>query len=1010
MTTVVTNPPVAPTARLGRVLVVDDETELMAALCEMLHGQGYDAVGHSAPGAALAALGQEEFDLLLTDLMMPQMSGIALLRAAREVDPDLVGIVMTGQGTVQTAVEAMKSGAFDYLLKPFKLNAVLPILARAMGMRRLHRENLQLREAVSIHELSETISFTLDRNAVLEKLADAALRQTGADELSVMLATPQGDALTIAAVRGAGNETLLGRRQPLDAGIAGWVAREREPLLLHGEVTGLRCAPIAPRPAIRSAISLPMLAGNKLVGVLNLNIIRNRRCFVPGQVKALSILASTAASALETARLYEQVREEEERYRLVLENVDEIVYMVALDAGDPIGSRVAFVSGRVEHMIGYSAEEFYADPGLWLQLLHPDELEIVEKQTVEMVANRQGGVRIYRMRHKHTGEYRWLEDRITLRQDASGRVTGIFGVARDVTERRAAERALRRNEALLRTVLDTLPVGVWVTDHEGRMTLGNPAGQRIWGGGRFAGIEQYGEYKGWWTETGKRIEPQEWALARAVRTGETSLNEEIEIEGFDGARKIILNSAVPLRDAEGRILGAVVVDQDITERKRAEERLRYLAHHDALTGLPNRALFTDRLGQAMIDAERRGREVGVLLLDLDRFKNINDSLGHEVGDQFLLAVTERLAGAVRRGDTVARLGGDEFALVLADMARGDDAARVAQKVLDVLAGPFHLAGRELFLSASAGVTLCPADGRDVQTLLRNADVAMYRAKEAGRNTYRYYAAEMTARAEETLALENDLRRALDRDEFFIEYQPLVDLATGVIGGLEALIRWRHPARGVVSPLTFIPLAESSGLILPIGEWVLRAACAQNVRWAAQGLARRRVAVNLSAHQFAQSDLVGIVTRILRETGLDPRLLGIEITETILMQNPETAAAMLGEIERMGVHIALDDFGVGYSSLSYLKRFPIDTLKIDRSFVRDISVDPDDAAIVTAIISMAHSLGIQTVAEGVETEAQLAFLQAHGCDVVQGYYFSRPKPADDLAALLRGGAFPPRGGR
>ena len=254
-----------------------------------------------------------------------------------------------------------------------------------------------------------------------------------------------------------------------------------------------------------------------------------------------------------------------------------------------------------------------------------------------------------------------------------------------------------------------------------------------------------------------------------------------------------------------------------------------------------------------------------------------------------------------------------------------------------------------------------------------------------------------------------IKDELDRDEFFLEYQPLVDLATGVIGGLEALIRWRHPARGVVSPLTFIPLAESSGLILPIGEWVLRAACAQNVRWAAQGLARR-VGVNLSAHQFAQSDLVGIVTRILRETGLDPRLLGIEITETILMQNPETAAAMLGEIERMGVHIALDDFGVGYSSLSYLKRFPIDTLKIDRSFVRDISVDPDDAAIVTAIISMAHSLGIQTVAEGVETEAQLAFLQAHGCDVVQGYYFSRPKPADDLAALLRGGAFPPRGGR
>ena len=435
------------------------------------------------------------------------------------------------------------------------------------------------------------------------------------------------------------------------------------------------------------------------------------------------------------------------------------------------------------------------------------------------------------------------------------------------------------------------------------------------------------------------------------------------------------------------------------ERRRAEERLAYLAHHDALTGLPNRVLFVDRLEQALHDAHRRGRIVGVAFVDLDRFKIVNDSLGHAAGDDVLKQVGVRLSALVRAGDTVARLSGDEFTLVLADMASAEDAARLGQKILDGFGAPFLLAGREFYFTTSVGIALYPADGADAEALLRNADMAMYRAKEAGRNSYHFYAAEMTTRAASNLALQNALRQALQFDELLLHYQPVIELASGRVISAEALLRWQHPEQGLVLPDAFVPLAEETGQIAPVGNWVLEKACARCRAWELAGLAPMRIAVNLSARQFVEKNLAVSILRALEEAGLAPERLELEITESVFMQDTENTHAVLRGLRDAGIHLTLDDFGTGYSSLSYLKRFPVDHLKIDRSFVRDIPGNADDTAIVMAIIAMAHRLHIHTIAEGVETREQLQFLREEGCDFVQGYYYSRPLAEERFLRFL-----------
>lgn len=441
----------------------------------------------------------------------------------------------------------------------------------------------------------------------------------------------------------------------------------------------------------------------------------------------------------------------------------------------------------------------------------------------------------------------------------------------------------------------------------------------------------------------------------------------------------------------------------IIERKHAEARMEFLAHYDSLTGLPNRTLFRDRLAHAIARADRDNQMLALLFIDLDRFKTINDTLGHDIGDLMLKDVAERIKTCVREEDTAARLGGDEFTVILEQIAAPEDASGVAQKIIDELAPPFNLLGDEAFISASIGISIYPMDNTDMDGLLKNTDAAMYNAKETGRNNFQFYAKEMNVKALGRMELENSLRHAVERGEFVLYYQPKVSLDTGQTVGMEALLRWAHPQRGIVSPIEFIPLLEETGLINQVGDWLIHTACLQNKIWMDAGFPPMRVAVNLSARQFQHNDLLQHVTRALDDSGLDGDFLELEVTESLLMQNPEYILDVFHKMGALGVvRIDIDDFGTGYSSLSNLKRFPITTVKIDKSFVQGIPLDAEDVAIVTTVIGMAKSLKLKVIAEGVENEAQLALLCELGCDEIQGYVFSRPLPAEGFAKWLRQG--------
>jgi diguanylate cyclase (GGDEF)-like protein/PAS domain S-box-containing protein len=468
----------------------------------------------------------------------------------------------------------------------------------------------------------------------------------------------------------------------------------------------------------------------------------------------------------------------------------------------------------------------------------------------------------------------------------------------------------------------------------------------------------------------------------------------------DGTRRYISISGEPMTDASGKFIGYRGVGKDVTAQKMAEERIQHLATHDGLTGLPNRLMFSQLLNMALQSARRYDRSFAVLFIDLDRFKIINDTLGHESGDMLLQETARRLTMEMRASDVVARLGGDEFVILVQEVSEQEQVAIVARKILSSVIKPMTLDGQECRITASIGICMFPACGSDEQTLMKNADMAMYLAKEQGKNNFQFYTEGIKSLSLERLTLESSLRRALERGEFFLHYQPKLDLTTGAINGAEALLRWQHPELGVVMPGHFIALAEETGLIVAIGRWVLRTACEQSMAWQRAGLRPICMAVNLSARQFSDEGLLQDLATVLKETGIDPILLEMEITEGMAMQNLDLATKVLTQMKEMGVRIAVDDFGTGYSSLAQIKRFPIDTLKVDRSFIRDLINNPEDRAITEAIIAMGKTLSLTVVAEGVETKEQETFLRDHDCDESQGYYFSKPTSADVFADLLR----------
>jgi diguanylate cyclase (GGDEF)-like protein/PAS domain S-box-containing protein len=467
----------------------------------------------------------------------------------------------------------------------------------------------------------------------------------------------------------------------------------------------------------------------------------------------------------------------------------------------------------------------------------------------------------------------------------------------------------------------------------------------------------------------------------------------------DGRTIDVLLSVVAERDRQGAIIGSLAVLTDITERMQARDEVHRLAYYDTLTGLPNRTLFRERLNRELMRAQREGNTLNVMFLDLDQFKGINDTLGHAAGDSLLQSIASRLRNCLRDVDTVARFGGDEFVILLVGLDEDQDPSIFARRILDAIAQPVTIENKEFFTTASIGIAAYPTDGNDAETMMRKADIAMYEAKDHGRNTYQFFSVELNNRTLERLQIESSLRQALTRNELFLAYQPQLDLDSGEIVGIEALLRWLHPEKGLVAPEFFIPVAEKTGMIIPIGEFVLRTACIQAKAWQELGLPPIRIAVNVSPRQFRQHDFVDRVEDILRETGLQADLLELELTESTVMENVQSTIMTLTDLKIRGIRLAIDDFGTGHSSLVYLKHFPIDRIKIAQEFVRDIPKDPDNEAIIAAIIAMAESLNLKVIAEGVERKEQLSFLHNRRCKEMQGFYFARPMPPDRLADLL-----------
>ena len=568
-----------------------------------------------------------------------------------------------------------------------------------------------------------------------------------------------------------------------------------------------------------------------------------------------------------------------------------------------------------------------------------------------------------------------------------------------VTERRQAERAIRESEKRYRLLFERNLAGVFRTTLAGSFVECNQATACMFG---YDSPEEVMEVPV--ANLYDAASDREGFLTK-LKSEKSVTNHEMKFRRKNGESAwAVLN--VSLVDDDSGIASIVEGTLvDITERKVAEERVQSLAYYDALTGLPNRILLHDRLSKALATARRQMHKVALLFFDLDRFKIINDSLGHSVGDLLLEDVAERLKSCAREEDTVARLGGDEFVIVLTHVNDIPGAAVSAERFMDAMTARFVIQGHSLSIGCSLGISIFPEHGADSETLIKHADAAMYSAKDIGRNNFQFFTADMNAQAVERLTLENGLRLALEKKELFLMYQPQMNIATGKISELEALLRWQHPVLGLVPPDKFIRIAENSGLIVPIGEWVLRTACSQARKWQDEGLPPVSIAINVSAVQFRQQGFCELIRRVLRETGLAPHYLELELTESLLLGNADVTLSVLQELKAMGLTLAIDDFGTGYSSFSYLKRFPVSKLKIDRSFVRDVAVNPDDAAITTAIISMAKSLNLKVIAEGVEDEAQMSFLRAHQCDEIQGYYFSRPLAVDKVAEKLRGEALP-----
>jgi len=683
-------------------------------------------------------------------------------------------------------------------------------------------------------------------------------------------------------------------------------------------------------------------------------------------------------------RMEESAEEDLQRYRLVVESAVDVFFQT-----DEHGCW-SYLNPAWEQLTGMQVEESLGQP--LLDSIYADDQSAAQALISLLLAGEEPFAREELRLRTLTDSYRWIELVVRPFGRVDEGIAGLTGTIRNITAKRLAEEALRENEERYRRIFMNIQDVYFETSMGGILVEISPSVEHLLGYRR-------DQLVGCLLST-VAVEPEAIKEIRERLLEDGSLKDYELLLRHRQGREISCSFNVSLAyDPAGKPLKMVGSIRDISERKQAEREIRQLAYHDMLTGLPNRSLFHDRLEQALAQSKRHGRPLSLLFLDLDRFKDVNDTLGHDAGDLLLKAVADRLRSCVRQSDTVARLGGDEFVVLLNSVKNERDSAIVAEKILELLAEPVRLHGKEVFTSTSIGVVMHPDDGRDAETLLKHADMAMYAAKDKGRNNFQFYSEEMNRNAYDRHLLEHKLRRALEEKHFEVYYQPQWDMQTRSLIGLEALVRWNDPEEGMVSPACFIPVAEESGLIRPLGEWVLRTACAQVRSWHEQGYPQLRVGVNISGRQFRQPDLVAMIDRVLAETGLAAEFLELELTESYLMEDADATNRILGFLKVRGIELAIDDFGTGYSSLNYLKHFPIDRIKIDQSFVRDVTGSRDDAAIVETIIGMAQSLELDVIAEGVETAEQLKFLQARGCREMQGYFFARPMPVAEVSRYL-----------
>ena len=714
----------------------------------------------------------------------------------------------------------------------------------------------------------------------------------------------------------------------------------------------------------------------------------------------------------------EALRENEERYRGLVETSNDLIWSADADGNWSFVNRKAVIG-----IFGYEPEDLIGRPVTELA-----EKARVKDGTDAFAAIRDGreSVDYDTVYLKKDGSAVYMNFKAMPIRDDEGNIVGITGTARDMTARIQAEEELRkaRDELEVRVeertkdltqeiaerkkaegelrlaaqVIQATSEAVLIADAEFRITAINPAFTTITG---YTEDDIVGKIPHLDDSIGG-ADPLYAQMWRAIEEHE-HWDGEFWNKRKNGEDYAVRASISTIADEDGSVLQYAALISDITERKLAEEQIRYQANYDELTGLPNRSLFLDHLDESLNRRERTEKDMALMFIDLDRFKWVNDTLGHDAGDDMLCQVAERMKECIRRVDTVARLGGDEFVVILQDISKAEDTVNIAEKVIEQLSRPFMLGRKEASVGASIGITVAPTDGKDSTTLLRNADLAMYAAKKAGRSIYKFFTSEMNDQALSRANMETELRRALAENELVVYYQPIADLESGRVNYAEALVRWNHPQRGLVLPDEFISLAEETGLIVALGEWVLHSACAQAEAWQDAGQQHGfSVSVNLSSRQLKQGLTTEKVAEILSGTGLPAHRLTFEITETQIMEDAEHAITWLNAIKDMGVRLSIDDFGTGYSSLSYLKRFPIDTLKIDRSFIRDMTSDPDDASLVEAITAMARSLKLKVIAEGVETKEQLDQLRSLGCDLIQGYFFSKPLTAEEFGNLLSKG--------